>query len=205
MQLQNEHYCVSVTSDALVFPKNICTAAYDAVYGQEEHNGREVVTVFSVEIRGRFGMRRIALVGDELSVDYHCAVLEEHTLTVLQNKRVRRIHLETGEMLMDKLVGSYGCNWAIYSVENCYVIHGEEEITMLDRDLCKKWDVSAREIYASRTKGMAFEIEDGIIKVYDFEDTYYEYDLNGMLLREILAEERSDCPKTCHSNDNVIG
>ena len=187
MQLQNADYRVTITASDLTDPRAICASEYDVVYGMEENGAYEHTIVFFLEVCGKGRTRRIALIGDRVSVAYHCAVLEDDRLTVLQNERVRQICLETGALLRNELISDYGCYWAIYGAENGYVIHGEEEIVMLDRDLCRRWVVSAREIYCSFSFGTFFEIENGIIKVYDFDDTYYEYDLNGRLIKEIPA------------------
>ena len=55
---------------------------------------------------------------------------------------------------------------------------------MLDFDFCKKWSFSGRDIFVSQFREKPFEICDNLIRLYDWEDNYYEIDFDGNLLTD---------------------
>ena len=59
------------------------------------------------------------------------------------------------------------------------IIHGEMEITMLDNEFNKMWSFMGKDIFASVSGKEPFEICKDRIKLYDFEDNYYEIDFCG--------------------------
>ena len=188
MLLQNKRYQVRITAED---GNRFDPTAYDLIYNPLTRKRQDLPKTFFLEVHNGLQTRRIALIADVLCVETHCAVLEDHILTVLLNKEIVQLHLEDGRLLCCKVVDSFGCNWGIYLTAPGFVIYGESEITMLDRSLQKQWSVSGNDIFASLTKGMFFEIRKETIRVYDFNDTYYEIDLNGTLLKEIPAAPSS--------------
>ena len=125
----------------------------------------------------------IALIGPFCSYDHNCAILDDETLTVLQDKTITQFRITDGSIIRHIELDCFGCNFSIYKIENGYVLHGEIEITMLDLDFIKKWSFSGKDIFASVSGKQPFEIRDDFICLYDFEDNYYEIDFNGNLLR----------------------
>ena len=60
-----------------------------------------------------------------------------------------------------------------------YLIYGEIEILMLDFDFNLMWKFSGKDIFVSVTGKKAFELCEDSIKLYDFEDNFYEIDYDG--------------------------
>ena len=50
---------------------------------------------------------------------------------------------------------------------------------MLDNNLSEIWKFIGKDIFASICNKKVFEICNDRIKLYDFEDNYYELDFNG--------------------------
>ena len=59
---------------------------------------------------------------------------------------------------------------------------------MLDFDFNVKWSFSGGDIFVSITNKKEFELTEDRIKLYDFNDRYYEIDFNGKLLRESVEK-----------------
>ena len=87
----------------------------------------------------------------------------------------------------NKHFGRKNSNFSIYQIQTGYIIHGEIEILKLTFDFEIEWSFSARDIFATLDGKPAFELCDNCIKLYDFENNYYEIDLNGKLIREKQA------------------
>ena len=59
------------------------------------------------------------------------------------------------------------------------MIYGEIEIIKLDNNFNIVWKFSGKDIFVSVSGKNAFEFTAGSIKLYDFEDNFYELDFDG--------------------------
>ena len=60
------------------------------------------------------------------------------------------------------------------------------EIIKLDDEFNTVWKFSGRDIFVSVSGKNAFELTEQSIKLYDFEDNFYEIDFDGKLINEEL-------------------
>lgn len=102
----------------------------------------------------------------------------------MQNDAIIQIKANNGALLRYKRLDCVGCNFAIYKVKQGYIIYGEIEIILLDFDFNKQWAFSGRDIFASISGKKPFELCDKSIRLYDFEDNFYEIDFDGNLIKE---------------------
>ena len=51
------------------------------------------------------------------------------------------------------------------------------------------WRFSGKDIFAPARDKTTFTIENDSIKLYDFEDNFYELDFNGKLITEIIVAD----------------
>ena len=126
------------------------------------------------------------MVGDYYTSDIDCAILEDNILTVLQNDYISQIDLETVQIIAGYELDVLGTTFSIYRISDGYLIYGEIEIIKFDNEFNVAWKFSGRDIFVSITDKNAFELTDRSIKLYDFEDNFYEIDFNGNLIREEL-------------------
>ena len=56
---------------------------------------------------------------------------------------------------------------------------------MLDFDFNKKWSFSGKDIFVSMSDKKPFELCENSIKLYDFEENFYEIDFSGKLISEV--------------------
>lgn len=140
---------------------------------------------FSIQIDLFYKIISIALIGDFYSSDKNCAVLEDETLTILQNDAIVQLDINNGTIINFKELDSFGCNYEIYKVKNGFIIYGEIEITMLDFNFNTKWSFSGKDIFVSISEKKAFELCQNSIKLYDFEENFYEIDFSGKLISAI--------------------
>ena len=127
----------------------------------------------------------IALVGDYYTSDIDCAILEGDILTVLQNDYISQIDLVTVQVVAGYKVDVFGTTFAIYRMPDGYLIYGEIEIIKLDNNFKLVWKFSSRDIFVSTSDKNAFELTEQSIKLYDFEDNFYELDFDGNIICEI--------------------
>lgn len=125
---------------------------------------------------------QIALIGDGYSVSKQCAVLEDTVLTVLQNDMIVQLDVTNGSLVKHKDLEWFGCNFELHKLENDYLIYGEECIVRLDHELKEKWRFSGKDIFVSASGKQSFELGHDSIKLYDFQDNFYELDFSGQLI-----------------------
>lgn len=128
----------------------------------------------------------IALIGDYYTYLEDCAILDDDILTVLQNDYITQIDLKTVQIIAGYELDVFGTTFSIYRMPDGYLIYGEIEIIKLDDGFNTVWKFSGKDIFVSITGKNAFELTDHSIKLYDFEDNFYEIDFDGKLINEEL-------------------
>ncbi len=182
MQLQNDICNVEIWIDYTYTLESMDNKPYNIVINPQNLKRNDIYRVFSIQIDLFDKIINIALIGSLYSYDFDCAVLDGEILTVLQDNAIIQINIKDGSMIFYKQFDCLGCNYGIYKIKQGYIIYGELEITMLDFDFNKKWKFSGKDIFVSISEKKAFELCDNSIKLYDFENNFYEIDLNGKLI-----------------------
>ena len=70
----------------------------------------------------------------------------------------------------------------IFQQEGDYIIHGELQVTKLDRDGNKRWEFGGADIFVSIDNEDGFKLESDGILLTDFAKTKYKIDFDGKLL-----------------------
>ncbi len=187
MLLNNQTYKIEIAIDETYTLNSTDNKHYDYAYNPNKLDGNDFINVFSIKIKSREKAISIALVGGLYSDVEKCAILNENTLIVLQNEMISQIDITTGELLDSKNIETFGSNFAIYKIQTGYIIHGEIEILKLSFDFEIEWSFSAKDIFATIDGEKAFELCEDCIKLYDFENNYYEIDFDGKLICEKQA------------------
>ena len=72
----------------------------------------------------------------------------------------------------------------IFKQQDDYIIHGELQVTKLDKDGNKKWEFGGSDIFVSIDNEEEFKIENDGILLTDFAKTKYKIDFDGKLMWE---------------------
>lgn len=70
----------------------------------------------------------------------------------------------------------------IFRQQDDYIIHGEIQVTKLDKDGNKKWEFGGADIFVSIDNEEEFKIESDGILLTDFGKTKYKIDFDGKLI-----------------------
>ena len=116
------------------------------------------------------------------------AILEDNILTILRDDVISQFDIITENLILNKELETEASNFGIFKISTGYIIHNELDIYMLDFDFNIKWSFSGGDIFVSITNKKEFELTEDRIKLYDFNDRYYEIDFNGKLLRESVEK-----------------
>ena len=186
MILKNNICIVNIAIDQAYTVDSTDNKPYDLVINPQNLRHSDNYKVFAVVIDLFDKELNIALIGDFYSYDTDCAVLEDDVLTILQNNTITQLNVNDSRIINFKEFDCFGCNYGIYKVNAGYIIYGEIDITMLDFDFNKKWSFSGKDIFVSMSDKKAFELCDNSIKLYDFDDNFYEIDFPGNLINHAL-------------------
>lgn len=70
----------------------------------------------------------------------------------------------------------------VFKQQNDYIIHGEHQVTKLDKDGNKEWEFGGADIFVSMDNEEEFKIESDGILLIDFAKTTYKIDFDGKLI-----------------------
>ena len=182
---QNDKYFVEITFDETYTIDSADNKRYDYVLNPSNKRRGAMYKVLHLSAKG-VQNADIALVGDYYTYLEDCAILEDNILTVLQNDYISQIDLETFQIIASYKLDVFGSNFSIHRITDGYLIYGEIEILKLDNEFNTSWKFSGRDIFVSITGKNVFELTDHSIKLYDFEDNFYEIDFDGKLINEEL-------------------
>ena len=182
MELTNEFCTVIINVDQTYTLYSSDNKHYDYVLNPNNFSGNEEYKTFSICVDLFTREYTIALVGDYNSFDYDCAFLDGYILTVMQNNTISQIDVRNANLLLFKKYECFGCAFAIFRIQNGYIVYGEIEIIRLNENFEKLWSFSGRDIFVSISNKKPFELCEDRIKLYDFEDNYYELNFDGKLI-----------------------
>lgn len=74
----------------------------------------------------------------------------------------------------------------IFQHQDHYIIHGELQVTKLDKNGNKKWEFVGEDIFVSTDDKEAFKIEEDGIMLTDFMYTKYKIDFDGKLIWTVI-------------------
>lgn len=189
MVCYNSRFRVELVPDPCYTIGSADNRPYDRVFNPEELGGGDYRKVcrLAVEDFQTGEETQAALIGAGTWCVEGCAVLNGAVLTVLMDRRALQLSLDPFEQLDSKKISADGPLLALYPWGEDFLVHGELEVLRLDRRLRVLWSFSGRDIFVTRGGGKAFEMEQGRIRLRDWEGNRYELDPDGKLLSELPA------------------
>lgn len=188
MEINKHPFSVWIYEDEKFDINSSSHKKYDYIYNPNHYTDADYINTFSILIKFKNQETRIALVGDLHSSVEECAIITKNQLLILQNDTLSVIDMESGQLLRFIEIETFGCNFSIHPIETGYIVYGEIEIIKLTFDFDVEWRFSARDIFVSIHGKKAFELCCDRIKLYDFQDNYYEIDLSGKLICDMVAQ-----------------
>lgn len=186
--LQNSRARVTIREVPYPAPND---GTYSQILDLADYANNELSKTFSVHIELHTRALTVALIGSHLSAVDRCALLDGPFLIVMMNEQLFKISLSDGTLVSYQVLDSFGSNFGIFRTEHGYVVHGEVEVLFLNEELEVTASFSGRDIFVSASGKEPFTLTKDTVQLYDFEDHYYELDLEGSLLNERAATEHS--------------
>lgn len=146
------------------------------------------IVIISVHLKEKNRKYSIYIYSGIYTHNDNIAILEDNILTILRDDVLSQFDIITGNLLLNKELETEATNFGIFKISTGYIIHNELDIYMLNFDFNIKWSFGGEDIFVSITNKKAFELAEDRIKLYDFNDKYYEIDFNGKLLKESVKK-----------------
>lgn len=189
MTLTNEYCEITLYVDTTYTIDSADNVHYDEVFNPDKYDVNDEYSALVVNFDWFDRQKSIVLISF-LYTDYSdFAVLEGDLLTVMQEDLFTQFNVRDGSIIRSVRISCYGCNFGIYRVTGGYIIYGELEVFMLDEDFQRKWEFWGSDIFITNSSHIPFELCEKSIKLYDWEDNYYELDYNGKLIGEKSQSE----------------
>jgi hypothetical protein len=118
--------------------------------------------------------------GGATGIFQNSSVIDNDMLVICCSDTVFGFALANLELKWKTQADQFTC-FQIFKLQNDFIIHGESQITRLDRQGNKKWEFSGEDIFVSKENQEAFKIESDGILLTDFSNTKYKIDFNGKL------------------------
>ena len=179
MKLKNEFCEITVSvNDHFLFndPKN---DQYDIIFNPQNYNSEDSVKALEFDVNLFKERKKIAIISFIGELEGDIAVLDGTVLTIIQDEVFLQIDIIKGQIINTKATDIFGSVFSLNKFDGDYIVHGEIEIARYDSEFNKLWSFSGKDIFASVTGRTAFEMAENSIKLYDFQDNYYEIDYNG--------------------------
>jgi hypothetical protein len=119
--------------------------------------------------------------GGATTVHKNSTLLDNDKLLVCCCDTVFCLALPTLDLIWKTQADQATC-FQIFKQQDDYIIHGELQVTKLDKDGNKKWEFGGADIFVSIDNEEEFKVENDGILLTDFAKTKYKIDFDGKLL-----------------------
>lgn len=181
--IESNNVKITIKEDKTYTIDSVDNKPYDIIMNPFKYKRNDYAKIMEIVIQNEiFEETSIALIGNLYGYESNCAVLKDREVIVLIDKGIYVINIDEYKLVKYKKIDCLGNNFAIYLVNSGYIIHGEIEVFKLDFQLDKIWGFSGADIFVTQDNKLPFLIDGNRIKMYDWNGTYYEIDLNGQLI-----------------------
>lgn len=181
MRVNFQNYTVDIIADSnytLNSTDNI--DFYDLEYFDEPTNTDRVYPTSKIGVRITRGTEKLASAiicefGVHTTIHDKTFVFTNDSILICCSDKIYSLSLPGLQLNWKKRFDPATC-FAIHNFKGDFIIHGELQITRIDKDGNERWNFGARDIFVTPDGKNAFEIQSDKIKLVDWEG--YEYLLN---------------------------
>lgn len=120
----------------------------------------------------------ICEIGGTTTIHDKSAIITNDSILICCSHKVYSLSIPDLKLNWEKRFDPATC-FAIYPFMGDFVIHGELQITRIDKDGNEKWNFTARDIWVTPDGKESIELKGNKIKLKDWEGYEYELDSDG--------------------------
>jgi hypothetical protein len=162
---------------------------YDIVHCDPEDDMYAPTSIYGIKIY-KDGLYKTAIVmanGGSTGIGVDMAIVDGQSLVLTCCNKVFNLQLPNLQLNWLIIADMATC-FSIYQYEDNYIVHGEVEITRLDRFGKIIWQVGVRDIFVNIDHtGSTFQMHDEYIELMDWQGFRYKLFYNGTIVDDGMA------------------
>jgi len=152
---------------------------YDFVYFEESpYRSTSIYGIKVFQDNALIKSAVIGAIGGGTSIHETSMISEDDRLLICCSDTIFCLSIPDLTLLWRTQADEATC-FGIYKYQDSYIIHGELEISRLDRDGKILWQQGGADIFTTITDEQNFELSEHFIMVRDFENRVYKFDYDG--------------------------
>lgn len=177
---RTDKYCIGICADKTFkegFSDNL--NQYDFVYF--DNSEYHYPTVFGIKIflnNRLFKSAAVGSIGGGTGIHVTSTIVNNDRLLICCSDTIFCLSIPELTLLWKTQADQATC-FEIFAYKDSYIIHGEFEITRLDKDGKILWQQSGADIFTTKDGAQNFILTEEFILVKDFENRTYKFDFNG--------------------------
>jgi len=157
---------------------------YDFVYFEESKYRSTSIYGIKVFKNGTLiKSAAIGAIGGGTSIHETSTIIEDGRLLICCSDTIFCLSIPDLALLWRTQADGTTC-FEIYKYQDTYIIHGELEISRLDRDGKILWQQGGADIFVTTDDEQSFELTKHFIMAKDFENSVYKFDYDGNIFKE---------------------
>ncbi len=139
---------------------------------------KEYYKFLRIAIKHKGETRLIGLICRFLTYE-SCAVLRDDDLVILSEDYLLSLDLKKCEIAAVQKLDIFESTFGIYPYKEDFIIHGELDISRVDKDFKLLWQVDGEDIFVTLDSTLPFEMNDNGITARDFLGNVYSIGYDG--------------------------
>ncbi|WP_051986317.1 hypothetical protein [Clostridium amazonitimonense] len=132
MVIENDCIKITIKEDRTYTINSVDNKQYDSIFNPFKYTRNDFVKTMEVVIQNKFTEEiRIGIIGSIYGDDSQCAVLKDKELLILIDRDIYVIDIDEYRLVKYQNIECTGTNFAIYLIDNGYIIYGELEIVQM--------------------------------------------------------------------------
>lgn len=162
---------------------------YNLVHCHPEDDGYTPTSIYGIKIYkgGFYKTTMVMATGWTTSIGSNSVIIDEESLILICSNKVFNLQLPDLQLNW-VVVSDLSTCFGIYQYQDSYIVHGEVEITRIDRSGRIIWQVSARDIFVNvEDMGVAFQMLPEYIELMDWLGYRYKLFYDGTIVDDGMA------------------
>jgi len=125
----------------------------------------------------------IGALGGGTGIGEQTYIIEKDRILLCCSNSIFCLSIPNLDLIWEKQVDNATC-FQIFKHQDDYLVHGELEVSKLDRNGSILWQFRGKDIFVNLEGENAFKIERDFIRIIDFNNIEYWIDFNGGTIKE---------------------
>lgn len=183
MEYLNKQYKIEIFKDYTFTNHSVDNFNhYDSIYLEESQY--LFPSIYGIKVCENDRLIKSAVIGSSgggTMINATSAVIENDKILICCSDTIFCLSIPELSLLWRTQADNVTC-FEVYKYEDCYIIHGEAEISLLNKEGKILWQFGGADIFVAQDGTQGFELNDENIIVKDWDNSVYTLDYNGKVI-----------------------